>query len=299
MIVVMIENSFIIYLALIIVGLCMGSFVGATVWRFRAVLLEHDKKNGEKINENEYKKLKKLSSKSFLKDRSVCLNCSYKLKWYDLIPVFSWLSLSGKCRKCKKPIGYLEPILEIAMASFFLLSFIFWPSPLDSTLSILQFIIWLIAGVVLAIIFVYDMKWLEIPTILNYLFIILGLLYTVSTLFGSTPDSFDRLLSLSISILILSGLYLFIYFASKKRWIGFGDGLLGLGMALFLIDWELSYIALFSANFIGCLVILPGMLTGKLKRTSKIPFGPFLILGLILAKLLGYQLIQIFSLGYL
>jgi len=48
MIVVMIENSFIIYLALIIVGLCMGSFVGATVWRFRAVLLEHDKKTVKK-----------------------------------------------------------------------------------------------------------------------------------------------------------------------------------------------------------------------------------------------------------
>lgn len=293
----MIENSY-IYLSLIIIGLCMGSFVGATVWRFRAALLDYDKKNGEKVNENEYKKLKKLSFKSFFKDRSVCLNCSYKLKWYDLIPIFSWISLSGKCRNCKKPIGYLEPILEITMAIFFVLSYTFWPFPLDSSLAILQFILWLTAGITLAIIFVYDMKWLEIPTILNYLFIGLGFLYALTNLFGSL-DLTNRLFSLSVSILILSGLYLFIYLVSKKRWIGFGDVLLGLGMALFLIDWELSYIALFSANLIGCLVILPGMLTGKLKRTSKVPFGPFLILGLVLAKLLGYQIVQFIFFSYL
>lgn len=293
----MIENLY-IYLSLIIIGLCMGSFVGATVWRFRATLLDYDKKNGEKVNENEYKKLKKLSFKSFFKDRSVCLNCSYKLKWYDLIPIFSWISLSGKCRNCKKPIGYLEPILEITMAIFFVLSYTFWPFPLDSSLAILQFILWLTAGITLAIIFVYDMKWLEIPTILNYLFIGLGFLYALTNLFGSL-DLTNRLFSLSVSILILSGLYLFIYLVSKKRWIGFGDVLLGLGMALFLIDWELSYIALFSANLIGCLVILPGMLTGKLKRTSKVPFGPFLILGLVLAKLLGYQIVQFIFFSYL
>jgi len=293
----MIENSY-IYLVLIILGLCMGSFVGATVWRFRAKLLEYDKETGEKINENEYKKLKKLSFKSFLQDRSVCLNCSYKLKWYDLIPVFSWLSLGGKCRRCKKPIGYLEPVLEITMAVFFVLSFILWPIPLDSIMAISQFIIWLIAGVILAIIFVYDMKWLEIPTILNYIFIILGVINaTISFLNGN--DSVGQLLSLSVSILILSGLYLFIYLVSKKKWIGFGDILLGLGMAFFLVDWELAYIALFSANLIGCLVILPGMLSGKLKRTSKVSFGPFLILGLVLAKLLGHQIVQFIFFSYL
>jgi leader peptidase (prepilin peptidase)/N-methyltransferase len=220
------------------------------------------------------------------------------LKWYDLIPVFSWFSLGGKCRKCQKPIGYLEPILEIVMAIFFVLSFILWPIPLDTIMTIFQFIIWLIAGVILAIIFVYDMKWLEIPTVLNYLFIALGFLYSIITLLSS-QDFYNRVFSLAISILILSGLYLFIYLVSKKRWIGFGDVLLGLGMAFFLVDWELAYIALFSANLIGCLVILPGMLSGKLKRTSKIPFGPFLILGLVIAKLLGYQIVQMVFFSYL
>ncbi len=293
----MIENSY-TYLSLVIIGLCMGSFVGATVWRFRAKLLDYDKKNGEKIDEAEYKKLKKLTSKSPVKDRSVCLSCSYKLKWYDLIPVISWLSLGGKCRKCKKPIGYLEPIIEITTATFFVLSFVLWPNPIDSPLSITQFIIWLVAGVVLAMIFVYDMKWLEIPTVLNYAFIILGFINALLSILNSN-DVAGRFLSLLVSVLILSGLYLFIYFASNKRWIGFGDVLLGLGMAFFLVDWELSYIALLSANLIGCLVIMPGMFAGRLKRTSKIPFGPFLILGLIVAKLLGYQIIQLVFFSYL
>ena len=101
-------NQFVIYLALVIFGLCFGSFAGASVWRLRARQLMQDKAIGDDVDTSEYKKLKKLTKQSLINDRSQCLNCNYILKWYDLIPVISWLSLAGKCRKCHKSIGYFE-----------------------------------------------------------------------------------------------------------------------------------------------------------------------------------------------
>jgi leader peptidase (prepilin peptidase)/N-methyltransferase len=149
----------IIYIALVLVGLCLGSFAGATAWRLRARQMVVDKEHGEEYNHNDYKRLKKLAGVSITRDRSQCLHCSYTLKWYDLIPVVSWLSLRGKCRACRKPIGYLEPLVEIGVALFFVLSYAFWPYALETPLEIARLVIWMVSGVGLAILFVYDLKW--------------------------------------------------------------------------------------------------------------------------------------------
>ena len=99
-------NSFVIYLALTLVGLCLGSFAGASVWRLRARQLLNDNANGDidKTEKKELKRLNKLVKKSVFNDRSQCLNCQYQLRWFDMLPLISWLSLKGRCRKCRKPI---------------------------------------------------------------------------------------------------------------------------------------------------------------------------------------------------
>ena len=84
----------------------------------------------------------------------------------------------------------------------------------------------------------YDAKWFLLPDRITLIFIILGLLYAGSHIvFGSVP--FDMLLSLAGSLVILSGLYLVLYVISRGKWIGFGDIKLGVGLALFVIDWRL------------------------------------------------------------
>jgi prepilin signal peptidase PulO-like enzyme (type II secretory pathway) len=92
--------------------------------------------------------------------------------------------------------------------------------------------------------------------------------------------------------MILSGVYLVLYWISKGKWIGFGDIKLGLGLALLLADFRLAFIALFAANLIGCLAVLPPMIAGKLKRDSHVPFGPLLIAGAIVAQLAGVYLFE-------
>jgi prepilin signal peptidase PulO-like enzyme (type II secretory pathway) len=273
----------------------MGSFAGATVWRLRARQLSHDKSEGDHVNHSELTQLKKLTKKSIINDRSQCLHCSYTLEWYDLIPIVSWLFLGGKCRKCRASIGIMEPLIELVMAIFFVLSFALWPLPLGNSFEIIRFVLWLIAGVALAILFIYDIKWFLLPDQVNFFVIAVGLISVLFAILGSHNIG-ETLINVAISVLILSGLYLALYMLSDGKWVGFGDVKLGLGLGLLLADWRLALLALFLANFIGCLIVLPGVLSGKLKRNSHIPFGPLLISGFVITGLTGSYIIGQFFL---
>lgn len=285
-----------IYISLILLGLCLGSFAGATVWRLRARQLSQDKKSGEHVDHNEYQHLKSLMGVKLKSDHSHCLHCGHQLKWYDLIPLVSWLSLKGRCRYCKKPIGLMEPLIEVGLAVFFVLLYSVWPGGVDDWQSITVFVLWLMAGVGLAILFAYDLKWFLLPDAVNFFVIAIGALVATSTII------FSDNLSLSLwnvfgSVAILGGIYLILYLVSKGRWIGFGDVKLGLGLGLLLGDWKLAALAVFLANLIGCLIVIPMMLTGKLKRNSHVPFGPLLITGTIIAQLFGAFMVETYMLS--
>lgn len=283
----------IIYVTLVLSGLILGSFAGATVWRLRARQLRDDKHHGELVDTSEYKQLEKLTKSSIADDRSQCLHCGYKLRWYDMIPVISWALLKGKCRNCHKPIGVMEPLLELGIMTFFVLSYMFWPYAMTSGIEVTMFIIWLVAGVGLAILFAYDSKWFILPDKVNFIVIGLGILYSILVVVIAS-DKLSAILSIVGSALILSGLYLVLYFISRGKWVGFGDIKLGLGLALLLADWRLAFIALFAANLVGTIAVLPGIITGKLKRNTHVPFGPLLIIGLVIAQLSGGYIVSMY-----
>lgn len=280
------------YLATIILGASIGSFIGATVWRLRARDLKHQKKLNQKIDSHEFSKLSFLN-KSISRDRSRCLHCKHQLSFFDLIPIISWVSLRGKCRYCKKPIGSFELYIEIITALYFLLSLIFWPFQLTSGFEIFRFILWLTIGSLLLIIGAYDAKWSEIPSLLMYITIFLSLVWSFIFLSENNFSS-DKIISLLFGVLILSGFYLAIYLLSKGKWIGFGDIELGLALALLLCDWRLSFVTLFMANFLGTLIVLPGLLTKKILKTQSMPFGPLYIAGFFIAYFWGSNFINWF-----
>ncbi|MDB5163317.1 MAG: hypothetical protein JWO54_394 [Candidatus Saccharibacteria bacterium] len=282
-------NEVVVYIALVIFGAAFGSFAAASVWRIRARQLASDKAAGEDYDKKEYNHLKKVISKP-LEDRSQCLHCSYQLKWYDMLPIVSWLSLRGKCRNCHKSIGWFEFLMEIGVAAFFVLSYAFWPGGVETSFDIAHFVLWLAAGVVMSMLFAYDTKWFLLPDKLNITLAIIGL-GIVGVVAAESGDIGGTLLTAAGSVAILSGLYAVLYFVSKGRWVGFGDVKLGVGLALILVNWQLAITALFLANFIGCLVVIPLLATKKLKRSSHIPFGPFLIAGTIASWFLGWYIL--------
>jgi len=288
-------NELLTYIGLIVLGLAMGSFAGATVWRLRARQLVQDKAAKEEYDEKEYKKLLPLTKHTGTKDRSRCLECGHKLAWYDLLPLLSWLSTRGKCRYCRHSIGRFEPLIELGVAVFFVLSYIFWPGGVGPDLiSNIQFGLWLVSGVMLAILFVYDLKWFLLPNAVVFPFIALAVVIAVLTIFSSL-DPVAALVNVGGSVFVLSGIYLGLYLLSKGAWIGFGDVKLGLGLGLILADWQLAFVALFAANLIGCIIVIPGLLTKRLTRTTPVPFGPMLIAGFVIANLFGFLIIDWYS----
>lgn len=312
------EIVYIGYVAVGLLGLIMGSFAGATVWRLRAKQLVDDdaylvslkKKKKSQLSafeaddlaflaaakaerEVESKRLRRLNGIKMSEDRSQCLDCGHTLAWYDLVPLVSWVSTSGRCRYCKKRIGLFEPMMEVGMAAAFVLFYHIWV--IANGLGAPGLLVtWLVLIVMFGILFAYDLKWFILPDRVMLPVIGISLLYAGYMIIHSSDiaqSSIDTVLSIGI----LSGLYLALWLISKGRWIGFGDVKLGLALGLLLMDWKLALLALFLANLIGVLVILPGMVTGALSRKTQIPFGPFLILGFFIALLFGTRILQAYD----
>lgn len=284
-------NEIILGTVAAVIGAALGSFAGAQVWRLRARQLVEEKQAGEKVDAKEYKRLLPLTKQSLLTDRSIDLDTGEQLKWYDMIPVISWLVLRGKSRYSGKPIGLAELLLEVGMAAVFALSVLFWPAPLDQPLEIIKLLVWLAALVPLAINFVYDIRWMVLISYCNWLIIALGLVYAGVTVYQA-GDWVAATLSVVSSVLILGGLYGLLWLVSRGKWVGDGDIYLGAGLGLFLADWRAALVGLFLANLIGTLIVLPGLVTGKLARKSQVPFGPLLIAGCVLAWFVGVPIVE-------
>lgn len=284
-------SSVVIVIILGVLGLLFGSFAGATVWRLRARQLRKDEAAGEKVAAADKREVKLLTEQKITQDRSRCLHCGHTLAWYDLVPLVSWFSLRGKCRYCRHSIGYFEPLMEVGMAAFFVVSFLFWPHPLETGFGVVTLMLWLAAGVGLGILFAYDAKWFLLPNRVMFSVIGIGLLYS-AVVFADQHFSLEVFRDIVFACVILSGLYYIIHILSRGAWIGFGDVKLGLALALLLADWQLAFLALFLANLFGAVLLLPFMALGKVKRHTQVPFGPLLIAGWFVAGLFGVRIID-------
>jgi len=254
-----------VYLILVILGLCFGSFTNAFVWR----LHEH---------------------KNWLNDRSECINCHHKLGIFDLFPILSWLYLKGRCRYCHKKISIQYPIVEAIEPIIFVISYIFWPNNFSAS-QIAIFSLWLIVVIGLTILALYDLKWMLLPTRLIYcLYFIALTMAVIATLTSS--DRLSSIIGYVGGFLIGGGLFYLLFQLSKGKWIGGGDVRLGFLLGLIVGTVEKSFLLIFLAAIIGTLFSLPLIISGKYKRNSLIPFGPFLILSTLLVVLFGSSIIH-------
>jgi len=231
---------------------------------------------------------------------SHCEKCKYRLRWYDNIPIISWLMLGGKCRKCRKPIGVAELWSEIGMGVLFVISFWQWPASealmQGDFAEVLKFIIFLIEAVLLLILFVHDAKWKELPVKLMAVAAILAAIYCVIDVVMTIGlgNSYEWL-SLAGAMLCLPGFYYLMYKVSKESWVGGGDWILCIPLALMLQNFWLALFALFAANIIGSLASVRLLIKKKGTKTA-IAFGPFLILGFLVVFFLQEQILNLVTL---
>lgn len=267
-----------IILLLAVLGLMLGSFANALVWR-----IHEQQKPGKKTSKINPKDL------SILKGRSMCPNCHHTLAAKDLVPVLSWVELRGKCRYCRKPVSKQYPIVEILTAALFVASYVWWPMSYDN-MGVINFASWLIVLTGFMALLVYDLKWLILPNRIVYPLIVL-----TAVVAGTNILAFDGGVSLlkdtAISLAIASGFFYGLFELSKGKWIGGGDVKLGAVIGLVVAAPIDAFLVLFFASLIGTLAVFPALISKKMKATSRIPFGPYLIVATIIVKLFGASII--------
>lgn len=254
-------------------GLCLGSFINMAVYR---VAIKYG--------------LEKESKKVKDKKRSFCDYCGKQLKFYENVPVLSWLVQRGKSRCCHKKLPVLYPIVEILTGV--LLVFFNYKYGIISNLlysfdliNSIRLVISLVLITLLVFSMAFDLKYLILPDFSTIILIVMAFLGVV----------FDEV---NIIPYLLSGVgaFIFLYLLhliTKGKGMGFGDVKFALFMGLFL-GWPKIGVAMYSAFILGALVGLLGMVfVKKMNRKSKIPFGPFLITGFFLAWWWGDKILAL------
>jgi len=257
----MFDSLFLIYLPFIFLfGLIIGSFLNCLIWR--------------------------LHQEESLGGRSYCPNCRHKLFWYDNIPLLSFILLCGRCRYCQKKISWQYPLVELAVAILFVLSFsnlankVFFISNYDFYFTLLRD--WLLI-IVMTVIFVYDSRWQLIP--MNFVWPMTAFLFLINFLLGIS------IFKLFLFGLAVAAFFLLQYLITKKKGIGEGDIWLGLLLGFSFPNFEHIFLLLFFAYLSGALI---GSILSVTKKSKKIALGPFLAFGAIITLIWGDYLLSHF-----
>lgn len=270
------------------VGICLGSFVNALVWRTRQRELLVDKADGRKLTKAEQAQLKKLSITT---ERSRCTHCEHELAPLDLVPVFSYLWLRGKCRYCDKKIED-TPIAELLGGVLALGSYLAWPHDLLSALDYATLGVWLVVTTLLLALAIYDARWQLLPNrivaALSVTTVIFVLLLTAS------QGEWGVLLGSLWGGLVIGGLFYLLHQMSKGRWIGGGDVKIGFALGAIAGGLTNAFLLVFAASLLGTLYACAGAIAMRrpLSGATKVPFGPFLIIGALIAFFAGAPIVD-------
>lgn len=217
--------------------------------------------------------------------RSYCDFCGRQLRWWENVPILSWIFLRGRSRCCSNPLPWQYPVVELVMGLLAVAGFWFLFEVGGISGSLLgQMAYFLAIMTLLVFLLVFDLKYMILPDFGVFILIALVL---VGVIFDEA-NIIPYLLSAGAGFLFLGG----IHWLTKGKGMGFGDAKLAIFMGLFL-GWPKIVVAFYVAFITGALVGLTMILLRKVGRRSQIAFGPFLIIGTIVAWVWGSEIIKI------
>lgn len=232
------------YIVIFIFGISIGSFLNVCIYRIPL----HE---------------------SIITAPSHCMTCGRKLRWYDMVPVFSWLLLGGKCRNCKSKISVQYPIIEALNGVLYLVvctvNGLTWVS-----------LIYCLMVSALLTLSVIDWRTYEIPFEINVFLLCLGIAATV----------LDRnnLLSHVIGAVCVSGFLELLFLVSGGRAIGGGDVKLMAACGL-ILGWKQILLAFLLGCILGSVIHVIRMKVSHAEHV--LAMGPYLSVGVFLAALWG------------
>lgn len=239
----------------LVLGLCVGSFLNVVIYRLP-------------------------NNMSLSHPGSHCTVCDYNLKWYDNIPVLSYLFLGGKCRKCKAPISPRYVIVEVVNAFLWLAcAMLYWEeSP-----------VWAVTAAVIssALICIFFID-LEHMLIFNRFTLIVAAGGIVVMVTGGAW--LDHLIGAIAGGVVFLGLYYGAIALLKKEGLGFGDVKYAAAAGL-LLGWQKFILAMLMASVAGAVIMTLLNRVQKVDKQTEHPFGPYLAAGTLIAMLAGEGII--------
>ncbi len=236
------------YTTIFLFGIVIGSFVNVCIYRIP-------------------------KKEDIVKVRSHCMSCGYQLKWYDLVPLFSYLALRGRCRRCNVKLSVQYPVVEAANGILYVLIVLVNGANVESLLYCL------LTSALLAL-SVIDFRTYEIPVGINLFILTIGLIRVVTDLSGW--------LSYLIGFCSVSGFLMILYYATKGRGIGGGDVKL-MAVCGLVLGWKLIILAFFIGCVLGAVIhVIRMRISGE---SHVLAMGPYLSMGVFLAMLWGDAMI--------
>ena len=241
-----------LYLLFFLLGLIIGSFLNVLIIRLP---------KGESV----------------VFGRSKCPKCKKTLSAWELIPVLSYIFLSGRCKNCRKTISIQYPLVELSSGLLFVLFYY-----LFGLNYLLVFYLLFVAAAI--VIFVYDTKYLEIPEIFSWILLVLALVIGIWQ--SSFPFS-----NFLLGGLIGGGILGILVGVSNEKLMGSGDIKIGLAFG-FLLGYPRALLFLLLSFMIGAIVGVIMMLFSDKKLKSEVAFAPFMIIAGIIVLIWGDTIIN-------
>ena len=241
--------TYLIYALIFIFGITIGSFLNVCIYRIP---------RGETV----------------VTTPSHCMTCGHKLRWFELLPLFSYIFLRGRCRSCKSQISPQYPIIEAVNGLLYVLVFAV------NGLNLISIIYALFTSALL-VLTIIDWRTYEIPISINIFILVLGCLKVVL--------DFNNFLDYLIGFFIVSGFLLVLYMITKGRAIGGGDIKL-MAVAGLLLGWQLIVLAFLIGCVLGSILHLIRMKVSGADRM--LAMGPYLSAGLFITMLWGNSFIN-------
>lgn len=220
--------------------------------------------------------VERLHSGASLNGRSHCVDCTKRLRVWELVPVFSWLALYGRCARCKSPIPAVYTLVELGSGLLFVMALIHVQFDVIQALP-LSVALWAMLCIAIG-----DIRTHSIPDILTIIVAVCGVVLRAQ-------DNVIPLLPVLIALVFFGGQWL----VSKGRWVGSGDILLSAALGIVIGTWQLMLLMLWFAYVLGLVFVLALLPFRRLDLNAHIPFGPFLVLGTIIPLLFGDQIIAL------
>ena len=246
--------TILMYIIVFLYGIIIGSFLNVCIYRIP-------------------------KKENIVKIRSHCMSCGYRLKWYDIVPLFSYICLGGKCRKCKAKLSVQYPLIEALNGILYVVIFFVNGVSVESLLYCLL----TSALITLSII---DLRTYEIPLGINLFILALGLI--------RVGLDYTNWIDYGIGFLAVSVFLYLLYVLSKGRAIGGGDIKLMAACGL-LLGWKLILLAFILGCILGSVIHIIRMKVTK--ADHMLAMGPYLSMGVFIAALWGEKMIN-WYIGY-